>query len=103
MNFEISQKKLSDLKGKFLSNYVNDKNLRNLDNFILIMDLESQDDDFSVIEPLFEYDHYDGRLFVRDDVFYTYSDLFGVDTKTTISEIISWFEKKFNVKVESFA
>ena len=38
MNFEITQKKLSDLKEKFLSNYVNDNNFRNLDSFILIME-----------------------------------------------------------------
>ena len=100
MDFEISRKKLQELKERVLNDYIlnNKKNVRKFDTFILISD--PQEIDFEIYEPFFEYDFTDGRLFVRDDVFYNFYDMFALDEKKTIEDISDWFSKKFDVEVK---
>ena len=99
MKFEISRKKLQEVKEKVLNDYIND-NVESFDNFIIISDNTGNDNDFEIVEPFFEYDYTDGRLFVRDDVLHGFIDMFAINEKQAIENISSWFQKKFDVEVK---
>ena len=48
-----------------------------------------------------EYDPWDGRLFVRKDLFNHFYDMYGFDDVYEAKKFISdWFSKKFNVEVK---
>ena len=99
MKYEISRKKLQEVKEKVLNDYI-DNNVENFDTYIVIVDNTGNDNEFEITEPFFEYDYYDGRLFVRDDVFYNFISSFPINEKEAIEDISSWFQKKFDVEVK---
>jgi hypothetical protein len=100
MKFEITRKRLQEVKGRVLNDYILDKNknVRKFDSFIIISD--PQEIEFEIYEPFFEYDFTDGRLFVRDDVFNSFIDMFASNEKQAIEDISDWFSKKFDVEVK---
>lgn len=107
MKFIITENKLEELKKKLirykikhLDSYVNNRNVRRRDSFIIIED-PSVDDDFE--EPHMEYDYYDGRLFVNKELRNTFRAMFGDDREEMDTFIKRWFEDKFNVEVKFLA
>jgi len=100
MDFKISRKKLQEVKEKVLNDYItgDDKNVEMFENFIVVMD--QTQDEFEVYEPFFEYDYEDGRLFVRDDVFQSFQDMFSISENKAIQDISNWFSGKYNVEVK---
>lgn len=95
MDFIISENKLEQLKNNFLDTFLKN-NVRKFDSFIVIQNTDS-DDEYE--QPYFEYDHYDGRLFVNSNIRNYVTSMFGGDLDTNHEFFKEWFGSRFNVQV----
>jgi hypothetical protein len=92
MKFIITESKLNLFKNKFLNHYL-ENGVRKFDSFILI-----HNNDYA--EPHFEYDFFDGRLFINNNVIQKFMDFFGTSIEETNDYISKWFEYNFGVNVK---
>lgn len=97
MEYIISENKLEQLKNKFLTSYVNDRNVLKFDTFIVVANEDG--DEFELEEPYFEYDYSDGRLFVNRDVRNNFTNIFGYTKEKSNDFFKNWFENKFQVEI----
>jgi hypothetical protein len=96
MKYIISENKLEQLKTNFLNSYI-ENNVRKFDSFILVSnDVEN---DSEIVEPHFEYDYYDGRLFVNKDIRDNFTNIFGYSKEKSNDFFKKWFEEYFLVEV----
>jgi hypothetical protein len=98
MNYIITENRIHELKTNFLNGYLGD-NVSRLDTYLLVYNT-SNDDDFENLEPFFEYDYSDGRLFINSDIRDNFMSLFGADNSEADEFISDWFSDKFGVTVE---
>lgn len=104
MKFIISENKLEEVKLKVLqlkidqlNSYLKDKRAGSFDTFIVIW---GDDEDFDGNrDVLFEYDYFDGRLYVSENVRNTFTGFFGDDKEKSDAFFKHWFENKFDVDV----
>jgi hypothetical protein len=97
MKFIITESKLNLFKNKFLNHYL-ENGVRKFDSFILIHN--NDEDDYDYAEPHFEYDFFDGRLFINNNVIQKFMDFFGTSIEETNDYISKWFEYNFGVNVK---
>jgi hypothetical protein len=97
MKFIITESKLNLFKNKFLNDSLGSGE-RRFDSFLLIPNMD--DDDYFSSEPHFEYDFFDGRLFINRDVRQKFITFFGTSKEETDDYISKWFEDKFEVNVK---
>ena len=98
MNYIITENRIHELKINFLNGYIGSNILR-LDTYLLINN-NSNEYDFEILEPFFEYDYSDGRLFINSDIRDNFVSLFGADNSEADEFISNWFSDKFGVTVE---
>lgn len=98
MNYIITENRVTELKTNFLNSYITSNILR-LDTYLLINN-NSNEYDFEILEPFFEYDYSDGRLFINSDIRDNFVSLFGADNSEADEFISNWFSDKFGVTVE---
>jgi len=103
MKFIISENRLKDLKNKlvkhkmnYLDSYVGDVS-KTRDFIILWGDKIEFEDNHEI---LFEYDYYDGRLYVNKELRHTFSSMFGDNREESDVIFKRWFENKFGVEVK---
>jgi hypothetical protein len=98
MNYIITENRIHEIKTNFLNGYVTN-NITRHDTYLLIYNT-GNDDDFENLEPFFEYDYSDGRLFINSDIRDNFMSLFGADNSEADEFISDWFSDKFGVTVE---
>lgn len=90
---------INNLMTSFANQYINPNNVRRVDSFILISN-DSGDDYFENLNPFFEFDYYDGRLYVNDVIWDNFQSIFGTNTVSTNDFFKKWFGHKFKVDVK---
>ena len=98
MNYIITENRVTELKTNFLNSYIT-RNITRLDTFLLVYNT-NEHDDFEGLEPFFEYDYSDGRLFINSDIRDNFMSLFGAENSEADEFISDWFSDKFDVTVE---
>lgn len=97
MKYIISENKLEQLKNHFLNTFLKD-NVSRIDSFIII-NSDYEDDEYGIKQPSFEYDHYDGRLYVNSNIRNYFTSMFGGGLDTNNEFFKEWFGNRFNVRV----
>ena len=98
MNYIITENRIHELKTNFLNGYIGSNILR-LDTYLLINNNRNEYD-FEILEPFFEYDYSDGRLFINSDIRDNFMSLFGAENSEADEFLSDWFSDKFGVTVE---
>lgn len=97
MEFIISESKFEQLKNNFLDTFLKD-NVSRIDSFIII-NSDYDDDEYGIKQPIFEYDHYDGRLYVNSNIRNDFMNIFGLNEEKSNDSFKNWFENRFEVEV----
>ena len=98
MNYIITENRIHELKTNFLNSYIT-RNITRIDTYFLVYNT-NEHDYFEGLEPFFEYDYSDGRLFINSDIRDNFVSLFGADNSEADEFISNWFSDKFGVTVE---
>lgn len=98
MNYIITENRIHELKTNFLNSYIT-RNITQLDTYLLVYNT-NEHDYFEELEPFFEYDYSDGRLFINSNIRDNFVSLFGADNSEADEFISNWFSDKFGVTVE---
>jgi hypothetical protein len=98
MNYIITENRINELKIKHLNTYVNN-NVFDVSNFVVVQN-NTEEGEFENLEPFFEYDHEDGRLYINSNIRDLYMSLFGSNSSEADEFISNWFSDKFGVTVD---
>lgn len=100
MKIIIKENKLEKIIHNFLDGYINKDTVSNIDTFIVVYNEHMESEDMEG-EPsiLFEYDFYDGRLYINGHWLLSFMKMFGLEQKNAFKIIDEWFENKFDVKI----
>jgi len=101
MKIIIKENKLEKIIHNFLDGYINKDTVSNVDSFIIVYNEDMESDDMEG-DPaiLFEYDFYDGRLYINGYWLLSFMKMFGLEQNERAFKIIDeWFENKFDVEV----
>jgi hypothetical protein len=100
MKIIIKENKLEQIIINFLNEYMSDNVVSYVDSFIVVYNENMESDDVEG-EPLvlFEYDFYDGRLYVNGYWLDGFMNMFGLNKDESYKIIDKWFENKFDVEV----
>ena len=96
MKYIISESRLEKLAIDYINDFIKDKLVNKLDNFIII----SEKSDSDSWTDYMEYDKSDGRLWISRNFSDNISDFFNFTIEYSCKLIAKWFEKTFNVKVK---
>jgi hypothetical protein len=99
MKYIITESRLNEFMNDYMNSWFSSKRFWKHDSFIIV-DSHLDEDEY---EPVMEYDHEDGRLWVMEYIKNYIMDLFN-KTRNEVDEFLKhWFENEFNVNVSYVA
>lgn len=98
MRILINENKLEKVIINFLDGYVKERDVHRFDSFIVIY-TDTLESEMGDPETLMEYDYYDGRLYIHENMINILHNLFGMSKDEVYKVTDKWFEDKFEVEV----
>ena len=100
MKLIITENKINKIISNFLDTYISLRSTSHVDSFIIVYNEDMESDDI-IGDPsiLFEYDFYDGRLYINEKWFLNFITMFGLKEVDGYKIVDEWFEDTFNVEV----
>jgi len=100
MKYILSESRLKKFVLNYLDNFLESKRVYYTGPYIVIEENSGDEDDYDLIPQYMEFDHSDGRLWIKKTFIQDFSLLFPFTKKQTEEIIVPWFEDKFLVDVE---